>query len=38
MTENPLKSMTLANLKEIAKEKGIKFPSSIKKDDLINLI
>ncbi len=38
MTENPLKSMTLANLKEIAKEKGLKFPSSIKKDDLINLI
>lgn len=38
MTENPLKSMTLANLKEIAKEKGLKFPSSIRKDDLINLI
>ena len=37
-TTTDLTSMTLANLKSIAKEKGLKGYSTLKKDDLINLI
>ena len=36
--EEDLSSMTLANLKALAKEKGLKNYSSLKKDDLIKLI
>ena len=36
--EEDLSSMTLANLKTLAKEKGLKNYSSLKKDDLIKLI
>lgn len=37
-TMNELKKMSLANLREFAKEKGIKSISKLKKDELINLL